>query len=73
MPKQVKWSEIIEQNKTGFLIKEQDTNAFASALEQLITNQELRTTMGHNATIAIQRFYVENIIPHWIDLFGKLI
>lgn len=40
--------EIITQNKTGFLVDFADVNAFADAVEKLISDQELRKNMGEN-------------------------
>ncbi len=38
--------EIIDRDKTGFLIKPFDTKAMASKLEQLVIDHDLRTSMG---------------------------
>ena len=66
-------SEIIEDEKTGLLVKEQDINAFAIALERLIKDEKLRFEMGKNAIKSVHRFYTERIIPMWIGLFKGLI
>lgn len=64
--------EIIDNGVTGFLVPPQDINAFASALERLIDDLDLRRAMGENAHRAVARFYVENIMPQWTDLFTQL-
>lgn len=66
-------SEIIEDEKTGLLVKEQDINAFANALERLIKDEKLRFEMGKNAIKSVHRFYTERTMPMWIDLFKGLI
>ena len=39
-------SDIIEDSKTGFLVNQQDVQALANKLEELIINYKLRTKMG---------------------------
>ena len=57
---------------TGILIPPQDTNEFSVALERLICDTGLRESMGTNATKEVTRFYVENIMPQWMQLFDQL-
>ena len=38
--------DLVEHNKTGFLVPQRDVNALAHYLETLILNPELRTSMG---------------------------
>jgi len=42
-------SDWLEDARTGILVPEQDTTAFAQALEQIIGDQELANLMGRNA------------------------
>lgn len=54
---------------TGIVVPEQDVQAFTKALERLITNDDLRTRLGSNATREVVRFYPQNIMPKWVELF----
>lgn len=63
--------EILTQN-TGLLVKSQDIDGYAKALEQLMTNDTLRTQMGKNAVKEVTKFYPDAIMPQWIDLFKQL-
>lgn len=64
--------EIITK-ETGIIVPDKDINAFAEALEKLIIDEELRKSMGYNAAKEVKRFYSENIMPQWINLFDKLL
>ena len=39
-------SDIVEDSKTGFLVTQQDAQALANKLEELILNYKLRIKMG---------------------------
>lgn len=57
---------------TGILVSPQNIDEFGRALARLMDSEELRQQMGHVATKEVTRFYVENIMPRWINLFSKL-
>lgn len=57
---------------TGIVVPDKDIIAFAKALERLMTDVQLRRDMGHAATERVKRFYPENIMPKWLDLFNEL-
>ncbi|WP_158860033.1 glycosyltransferase family 4 protein [Lunatibacter salilacus] len=54
-------SDLIEHQKTGYLIKINEVNSFKDALEKLIKNESLRGTFGYEGKIKIQEFSVTNI------------
>lgn len=56
---------------TGIVVPNKDINAFSLALERLINDTELRKKMGRVATMEVRRFYADEIMPKWIDLFEK--
>lgn len=58
---------------TGIVVPEQDIKAFSHALECLMTNDSLRAELGRNATQEVERFYPNNIMPQWVELFTSLI
>lgn len=63
--------EIITKD-TGIIVPDQDIPAFANALEKLMTDDNLRTNMGHNAVKEVKRFYPDAIMPKWIEIFTQL-
>lgn len=58
--------------RTGLLVPPQDIDAFAAALERLMTDAPLRRRMGAAAQREVARFYPENIMPQWLRLFETL-
>ena len=64
--------EIITPN-TGIVVPDRNIDAFAKALERLMTDDQLRLTMGYAATQRVKHFYPENIMPKWLELFIELI
>jgi len=65
--------EIINHKKTGFLIPQENINLFAEALKKLMLNEELRITMGEKAKQEVTRFYPENVMPLWGNLFNEVL
>lgn len=59
--------------KTGIVVPDKDIDAFAHALETLMNDEDLRCRMGQAAQADVKRFYPENIMPQWLDLFNSLI
>lgn len=57
---------------TGIVVPDRDIKAFAQALSKLMKDSILRNNMGHAAQKKVSRFYVENIMPQWIQLFEKI-
>lgn len=65
-------SEMIEDGKTGFLVKDQDVNELACKLEEIILNNKLRETFQRNAPASVRRYSTENILNMWICMFNEL-
>lgn len=63
----------IVTSETGIVVPEQDIEAFREALKILMDNPEKRKSMGKAAAIEVSRFYPENIMPQWLDLFSNLL
>ncbi len=63
--------EIIENGKTGFLVEEKDTSAFAEKMEELMGNKNLRRKMGMEAGKSVKRFDKEVILDQWESLLGE--
>jgi len=63
---------LIKNNYNGFLIKENQTEDFASKVLELINNHELRLQMGQNAQDSVQKYDIKTIMNQWNTLFKSL-
>ncbi|MBT0830565.1 glycosyltransferase, partial [Campylobacter lari] len=62
-------SDIIENNKSGFLVKDGDLYEFADKLVFLMENDNIRKEMGRNARGFIdKKFSKEVVINRWLSL-----
>lgn len=64
--------EIIEDGKDGLLAKYKDIKDLAHKLAQLMSNKELRQSMGEQAIKNITRYEPQAIMNQWINLFETL-
>ena len=63
-------SDIIEHNKSGFLITDNDLESYADKLIALMSDESMRVRFGSEAKkIVEQRFSKESIMNLWADLF----
>lgn len=66
-------SDIIENEKSGFLIEDDDLKDYADKLQILMRDENLRKTMGENAKELVKkRFSKEIVLKKWQDLFASL-
>ena len=65
--------DIITNGKDGFLIEDGKITAFASAVEKLIENEELRQEMGKNAKQKANTYAIEPIMERWDKLFKSFV
>lgn len=65
--------EIIENGRTGYLVKSGDVNDFALKLGMLMDDPPLRKKMGSNGKLAVQRFYLDKIMSQWDRLFTQIL
>lgn len=61
--------DIIKENEDGFLIENGNTDRFIEQLDYLIEHKEERKRMGKAARENVKRFYPEQIMPKWKQLF----
>lgn len=59
--------------ETGLLVSDKDIMKFSEALEILMTDENQRIQMGHNAQHEVKRFYADAIMPQWTTLFNQLL
>lgn len=60
--------DIIEDGKTGILIKAFDTSAMAKGMKRLASNEELRKKIASMSRESVKRFKVEKIADEWETL-----
>ncbi len=56
--------DVIENGKTGFLVKQKDAEALANKLEILITNPELRQQMGKAGRVKYENEFTQEIFEN---------
>ena len=64
-------SSILSDGNDGFLIQNNDQQAFADRLCQLMSDGTLRSQMGRAASITSRRFEAKQIMPQWKTLFEQ--
>ena len=63
---------VIENEKNGMLIKNNDIQTYANKIKELIKNDTLRNAVGENAKVSVGRFNLERIMQQWHVLFQSL-
>lgn len=64
--------DIIEDDKTGFLIPPFDEKCFCRQLERLMTDDLMRERMAIQAYRSVSKFQSTLIVEQWISLFQEL-
>ncbi|MCM8780892.1 MAG: glycosyltransferase family 4 protein [Candidatus Omnitrophica bacterium] len=66
--------EVVQDGKTGILVRPKDAQALAEAIEMLLEDKERRIQMGRQARQWIkERFNVENMVRSISDLYQNLV
>ena len=66
-------SDIIENEKSGFLIADGDLQGFANKLKLLMSDENLRHKFGENAKkIVSEKFSKEAVLGLWLNLFDEI-
>lgn len=63
---------IIQNEKNGLLITDNDINSYVSQLERLMNDVELRERMGKAAKESTKKYAVEKIMKQWDELFHEI-
>lgn len=66
-------AEMIEHGRTGLLVAPGDTAALASALDQLLEDEALRSRLGPTGRESMKRFAPETVVKHWLELAEELV
>ena len=65
--------DIIEDEKSGYLIKDNDLNKYATKLKTLMQDENLRVKMGAKSKeIVKSKFSKDVVMKQWENLFKKL-
>ena len=64
-------SDWLVNEKTGYIVPEQDVLGFSKALEKLLTNTSLASTMGKNAAHRVREHFVFESYLDTIECFLK--
>lgn len=65
--------DIIRDGENGFLVPSYNRELFADRLKELMTNEDLRKSMGRKAKELSQRFSENSVMERWKDLFDRLL
>ena len=65
-------SSILSNGSNGFLVQNNNRQAFAEILCRLMDDKNLRHQIGDKAIEASKRFSAEKIMPLWHDLFENV-
>lgn len=63
-------SEVIIHQKNGLLVKERNTEAFATAMKSMFNDQALYQTCKSNARESVEEFSMEKIAEQWHQLIN---
>lgn len=65
-------NEIINPNKNGVLVENQNKTEMTKAINEMVTNKDLYLQCKQNAKNSVKQFSLENIGSHWLQLFNQL-
>lgn len=65
-------SDIVDDTKTGFIVKPSDTDALAGAVNRLIEDETLRLEMGRAARAKAEQFRIDKTMQRWNALFEEV-
>ena len=65
--------EIVENNKTGFVVEYKNGEMLSSALKKLLDDDDLRQKMSENAVEASKKFAKERMTQEYFELYKKII
>ena len=66
-------SDIVTDRHDGLLIENQNNQAMAEGVLELIANQKLRAKLQKNAPLALEKFSIENVGSKWEKLLKEVV
>jgi glycosyltransferase involved in cell wall biosynthesis len=64
--------EMLTNNKSGYIINDDDIDGFACSLKNLMCNPEIRNTFSSNAILDASRFSVSRFVDTWDGIINML-
>ncbi|SKB46433.1 glycosyltransferase family 4 protein [Maribacter arcticus] len=64
-------SELIDNDKNGYLIPVDDVENLTANLEILINNKSLRTKLGDNAALSVTHLEEDKVVEQWLKLISE--
>ena len=64
--------EILRAGRYGVLVDTEDLNALADALNRVLSDETLRSSLGCQAREAVAELDVDAVASRWVDLFNEL-
>ena len=65
--------EIVENNKTGFIVEYKNGEMLTTVLEKLLDDDDLREKMAENAVEASKKFSSERMALEYLKLYKELL
>ena len=66
--------EIVEDQKTGLLVKSGEVKPLSEAMGKLIGDSSLRECLAQNLYERVQSEFSDSVInPQWLDLYGRIV
>lgn len=65
-------SDIIRNGENGMIVQQDDTEAFITAIEKMISSEQLRHNYGQKAQAMATQYYETNIFDKWVSLLNTL-
>lgn len=65
--------DIIQHGENGLIVKNNDIEALAQAMKQLMRDNAARKRMGENAKKVVETYSEEAVMKQWIELFNTLV
>lgn len=65
--------DIIQEGKNGYLVELGDRATFVARLREMLSNAELRRSMGKAARESAERYAPERVMKAWDELFTSLV
>lgn len=66
-------SDIIQHNKSGILVENQNINELAISLDSVMKDEKLRNYFSCNAPDSVKKFSSDKVLDRWEILFDKVI
>ena len=66
-------SDIITNHQDGLLIENQNNEAMANGILELISNKEMRKKVQKNAPLALKKFSIESVSSKWDKLLKDVV